>query len=65
MNLGKREEERKRKMEEFREREQRYSEKLRNGTPEERERECVFQKEKKRNGGFVTDIMKRRRWGFE
>ena len=45
------EEETKRKMERFRER--------------ERERERVFQQELKRNGGYVTDIMERRRWGFE
>ena len=63
--IREREEETKRKTEEFRERERRYSEKLRNGTPEERERERVFQQEKKRNGGYVTDIMERRRWGFE
>ena len=60
-----REEETKRKTEEFRGRERRYSEKLRNGTPEERERERLFQQEKKRNGGYVTDIMERRWWGFE
>ena len=60
-----REEERKRKTEEFRERERRYSEKLRTGTPEERKRERVFQQEKKRNGGLVNDSMERRRWGFE
>ena len=60
-----REEERKRKREELREKERPYSEKLRNGTPEERERERIFQQEKKRNGGFVTDIMERRRWGIE
>ena len=34
---------------------------MRNGTPEEREREHVYQQEKK-NGGAVTDIMERRRW---
>ena len=50
-------------MEKFKERERRYSEKLRNGTPEERERERVFQQELKRNGGYVTDIMERRRYG--
>ena len=60
-----REEQTKRKTEELREKDRRYSEKLRNGTPEERERERVFQQEKKRNGGYVTDIMERRRWGFE
>ena len=59
-----REEERKRKTEEFRERERQCSEKLRNGTPEERERERVYQEELKRNGGLVTDIMERRRWGL-
>ena len=63
--IWKKEEETKRKMERFRERERRYSEKMRNGTPEERERERVFQQELKRNGGYVTDIMERRRWGFE
>ena len=63
--IREREEETKRKTEEFRERERRYSEKLRNGTPEERERERVFQQEKKRNGGYVTDIKEKRRWGFE
>ena len=63
--IREREEETKRKTEEFRERQRKYSEKLRNGTPEERERERVFQQEKKRNGGYVTDIMERRRWGFE
>ena len=46
--IREREEETKRKTEEFRERERRYSEKLRNGTPEERERERVFQQEKKK-----------------
>ena len=39
--------------------------KLRNGTLEERERERVYQEELKRNGGWVTDSMERRRWGFE
>ena len=62
--IRKREEETKRKTEEFRDRERRYFEKLRNGTPEERERERVFQQEKKRNGGYVTHIMERRRRGF-
>ena len=47
------------------ERERRYSEKLRNGTLEERERERVYQEELKRNGGWITDSMERRRWGFE
>ena len=62
--IREREEETKRKTEEFRERERRYSEKLRNGTPEERERERVFNR-KKRGMEDVTDIMERRRWGFE
>ena len=39
--------------------------KLRNGTLEERERERVYQEELKRDGGWVTDSMQRRRWGFE
>ena len=47
------------------EREQRYSEKQRNGTLEKRERECIYQEELKRNEGWVTDSMERRRWGFE
>ena len=62
--IREREEKRKRMTDEFRERERRYSEKMRNGTPEEQERERVFQQEKKRNGGWVTDIMERRRWGL-
>ena len=43
--IRKKEEETKRKTEELREREQRYFEKLRNGTAEEREWERVFQQE--------------------
>ena len=43
----------------------RHSEKLRNGTPEERERGRVYQEELKRNGEWVTDSMERRRWGIE
>ena len=35
-------------------REGRYYEKLRNGTPEEQKRERVFQRVKKRNGGWVN-----------
>ena len=47
VEIREREEERKRKTEEFRETERRYYGKLRNGTPEERERERVFQQEKR------------------
>ena len=65
--IREREEKRKRTYAEFerQERERRYSEKLRNGTLEERERERVYQEELKRNGGWITDSMERRRWGFE
>ena len=45
--IREREEETKRKTEEFRERERRYSEKLRNGTPEERERSVYFNRKKR------------------
>ena len=58
-------EKRKRTYAEQQERERRYAEKLRNGTLEERERQRVYQEELKRNGGWVTDSMERRRWGFE
>ena len=37
--------------------------KLRNGTPEERVRERIFQQEKRgMDRGWVTDSMERRRW---
>ena len=64
--IREREEKRKRTYAEQQERERRYSEKLRNGTLEfeEREGERVYQEELKRNGGWVTDSMERRRWGF-
>ena len=41
-------EELQKKSREFKEKDRKYSEKLRNGTPEERERECVYQEELKR-----------------
>ena len=63
--IREREEKRKRTYAERQERERWYSEKLRNGTLDERERERVYQKELKRNGGWVTDSMERRRWGFQ
>ena len=44
-----------------RRRRRQYSEKLRNGTPEERKRERVYQEELKRNGELVNDTMERRR----
>jgi len=62
--IREREEKRKRRTEEFRERDQQYSELLRNGTPEEQERERVYQEKLKRNGGLVNDSMERRQWGF-
>ena len=57
--IREREEKRKRRTEEFRERERQHSEEMRNGTTKERERERVYQQEKKNNGGAVTDIMER------
>ena len=41
----------------FQDQESRYAEKLRYGTLEERERERVYQEEKKRSGGMVNDGM--------
>ena len=63
--IREREKKRKRMYAERQERERRYSEKLRNETLEERERERVYQEELKRNGGWITDSMERRRWGFK
>ena len=54
-----------RRSREFADKERRFSEKLRHETPEDRERERVFQEELKRNGGAVNDNMERRRWGLE
>ena len=65
LKFAKERKKRKRTYAERQERERRYSEKLRNGTLEERERERVYQEELKRNGGWVTNSMERRRWGFE
>lgn len=48
--IREREGKRKSRMEEFRERECQYSEKMGNGTPEEQEREHVHQEEFMRNG---------------
>ena len=50
---------------ELAEKERRYSEKLRNGTFEERERERVYQEELKRSGGMVNDSKERRRYGLD
>ena len=49
----------------FQDQESRYAEKLRYGTLEERERERVYQEEKKRSGGMVNDGMERRRYGLD
>ena len=54
-----------RRSREFKDKERRYSEKLRHGTLEDREREHVFQEEVKRNGGAVNSGMERRRWGLD
>ena len=62
--IREREEKRKRKYAEGQERERQYAEKMRNGNLEERERERVYQQEKKRNGGLINDVMERRRWGL-
>ena len=59
-----REELQKKRSREFKEKDRKYSENLRNGTPEERERERVYQEELKRTGGLVNDSMERRRWGL-
>ena len=56
---------RNRKYAERQEMERQYAGKVRNGTPEERERERVYQEELKRNGGLVNDSMDRQRWGLE
>ena len=55
----------KKRSREFQDQERRYSEKLRNGTFEERERERVYKKELKRSGGMVNDSMERRRYGLD
>jgi len=54
----------KRKYAERQERERQCTEKMRNGTLEERQRERVYQEELIRNGGMVNDYMERRRWGL-
>ena len=55
----------KKRRNEFQDKERRYSEKLRHGTFEERERERVYQEELKRSGGMVNDSMERRRYGLD
>ena len=63
--IREREEKRKITYAERQERERRLSEKLSNGATEERERQRVYPDELKRNGGWVTDSVERRRWGLE
>ena len=63
--FGEERKKRKRRTEEFRERECQYSTEMRNRTTEEQERKRVYQQEKKNNGGAVTDIMERQWWWLE